>query len=1311
MMKKFLFSLSLALLCLAPLRAEGAVTTWGDLMAASGDVFTAGQTTWTVDIGGNFPFNYTIEIPIKSPDPASQDITEVVFRGTGALTAASGARHFKVVAGGKLTVESGVTLQGLTSGGGVELMDGEAEFNGTTFKSNSYADGGAANVSGGRATFSNVKFESNTTSSNGGAVNVASGATATFNGATFTSNTATNGGAVYAAGTATFSGTNSFTGNSAVRGGAVYVASDNATFTGTNSFTDNRASVDGGAVSVAATVTRLSFPAGTSFTNNNAGNGGAIHMGGGALTLANNVTFTGNDAPSGNGGAISLATGASASFQNGTIARNHAKQGGFLHAASGASASFNDDALTIELCSADQGGAIFNAGAFTLSGSPTFASNVATTDGGAIHSEGALTISNGPVFDRNTAPSGGAIYTRANISLGSAQFTGNGVSLTNPALNAINGGAIYTNSATALTLSGGTTTPPSFKNNSATGDGGAIYAQGSVVVERLSFPEENSAGGSGGAVYATGSIDARSSDFTKQKATADGGALCAVGDVTATSSTFTSNTATNDGGAIRAGNATATSCTFSSNASRVGGAISAGLKATLEDDLFDTNEATSQAGAVAVAHLDADHCTFRGNHSGAAGGAIFFSTSSTTSTIDNVVFERNFAGDAGGAMSFSGTDNEFRIWNCVFNDNRAVGRGGAVDLAGAKAEIYCSTFKGNAVEPGSGVTGGAVYLDPGQARIGNSTFYENEAGGGRGGAVYLAGNVGSAGDRSALAHNTFYGNNAQSGGAVATQSTRIYMMGNLLVKNNATNGDDVFGVGGQIYSQGYNLLSDYGESTTSGESDNRDWRNATYVIDPPKADMPNTDLYTLGQTWSESVIFETSTLAANGSSVQAGVRSDQVTPGTLALREATALVPDPAIGVIPNPSGTSMMGAYFSGGYIDERGARRTKSRNDIGAYEHAGELPPVGPTSGDVSGELSYIRISGIPNTLTTVGQTATLIAVAYDGAGKLMATSVPVKWSSSNEGVARFGKGEGNGNLVAVGLGQTTIRATSTVATRKGEYPSDTVQLYVTNETMEWLNVAPSVWEELYRQDFEQDGIVFSFADADPKRTSASSFRSSFRVAWNATPDQLTNVGSSSTPIEFERAARSFSPQGGWTSAKAGVGLRMTRRSRGDLLPIVCTWNFTWDALSKMLGRSVTDVPSDLFDALRLDFESTDGQVVPMIGPGGVSATDAQKALSPQLSKPLSVDKTNNGVNVTLTAFIANVSGTEARLIDGLLVVPDGASDNVLGGTLWTAQKPKSGGGSGGGDGEGGGGCDAMSLGALAILSGAALVMRKKK
>ncbi|MBQ7262285.1 MAG: hypothetical protein IJR14_01070, partial [Synergistaceae bacterium] len=630
---------------------------------------------------------------------------------------------------------------------------------------------------------------------------------------------------------------------------------------------------------------------------------------------------------------------------------------------------------------------------------------------------------------------------------------------------------------------------------------------------------------------------------------------------------------------------------------------------------------------------------------------------------------------------------------------------------GAKAEIYCSTFKGNAVEPGSGVTGGAVYLDPGQARIGNSTFYENEAGGGRGGAVYLAGNVGSAGDRSALAHNTFYGNNAQSGGAVATQSTRIYMMGNLLVKNNATNGDDVFGVGGQIYSQGYNLLSDYGESTTSGESDNRDWRNATYVIDPPKADMPNTDLYTLGQTWSESVIFETSTLAANGSSVQAGVRSDQVTPGTLALREATALAPDPAIGVIPNPSGTSMMGAYFSGGYIDERGARRTKSRNDIGAYEHAGELPPVGPTSGDVSGELSYIRISGIPNTLTTVGQTATLIAVAYDGAGKLMATSVPVKWSSSNEGVARFGKGEGNGNLVAVGLGQTTIRATSTVATRKGEYPSDTVQLYVTNETMEWLNVAPSVWEELYRQDFEQDGIVFSFADADPKRTSASSFRSSFRVAWNATPDQLTNVGSSSTPIEFERAARSFSPQGGWTSAKAGVGLQMRSRSRGDLLPIVCTWNFTWDALSKMLGRSVTDVPSDLFDALRLDFESTDGQVVPMIGPGGVSATDAQKALSPQLPKPLSVDKTNNGVNVTLTAFIANISGTEARLIDGLLVVPDGTSDGVLGGTLWTAQKPKSGGGSGGGDGEGGGGCDAASLGALAILSGAAIVMRKKK
>ena len=1281
MMRKRSFSLILVILllaCLAPLRAEGAdVGTYGDLEAA-------------VKNPDSLDIRLTADILITSPIEISLDVK---IDGDGKKLTANGGRHFRITGGsGEF---SNVTLEGGTgNNGGIDISSGATpKFTNVTFDKNRAANGGAVNVaSGATATFSGTNtFTSNTATGNGGAVNVASGATATFNGATFTDNTATtDGGAVYAQGTATFSGTNTFTGNSAANGGAVSVPSGaTVTFSGTNTFTKNVATTeDGGAI---YWVGDLALDNGFTFRENAARrNGGAVYSEGTATISGG--TFTTNAATV-DGGAV-YATGA-VRVTGGTF---------------GGSASYAN--------TAEDGGAIYGNTTVNVSGGE-FSYNSARIDGGAIYAGGGATISGGTFANNESSGAtngGGAVYSGSATTISGGTFTTNAAKA--------NGGAVY--AAGTADITGG-----SFANNTATVDGGAVYATGAVTVDGVDFPTVNTAGRSGGAIYSRSSVSTTNATFSKQTATSHGGAIYAVGAVTITGGNFSDNTSTGtsaDGGAIYAASVKATDATFEANtATHDGGAIytsGTGGSADLKNDVFLGNTSGRQGGAVSAANLKVESSTFRGNISTTAGGAIYLqSGSSDRSTIVSSFFVNNQANAlGGGAVYLTGDKNPLTIQTSVFHDNYAVGSGGALSLDGADVVIYRSTFTDNKLESVSTAKGGAVYLNSDRARIGNSTFHNNKAGPGTGGAVYLDTRVGGIGERSALVHNTFVNNGADKGGGLASASEAVYLASNLLVANSASYGKDIFGVSGKMTSQGYNLLSGYGEMQGSSASNGVNWRAAT-CVDAPLPTAPEADRYEHGDEWSPEVIFGTSSPepADNGWAEKAGsslAPSDpsmpnQKTPGTIALEAGTGLLINPAIGVIPNSRGKSLLDTYFTGvalKYEDERGAGRTKRDNDIGAYEHAGELPPVGPTSGDVSGELSYIRISGIPNTLTTVGQTATLIAVAYDGAGKLMATSVPVKWSSSNEGVARFGKGEGNGNLVAVGLGQTTIRATSTVATRKGEYPSDTVQLYVTNETMEWLNVAPSVWEELYRQDFEQDGIVFSFADADPKRTSASSFRSSFRVAWNATPDQLTNVGSSSTPIEFERAARSFSPQGGWTSAKAGVGLQMRSRSRGDLLPIVCTWNFTWDALSKMLGRSVTDVPSDLFDALRLDFEATDGQVVPMVGLGGVSATDAQKALSPQLPKPLSVDKTNNGVNVTLTAFIANVSGTEARLIDGLLVVPDGTSDSVLGGTLWTAQKPKSGGGSGG-DGEGGGGCDAASLGALAILSGAAIVMRKKK
>lgn len=209
-------------------------------------------------------------------------------------------------------------------------------------------------------------------------------------------------------------------------------------------FSGNSAGQGGGAVYNAGKIELISGE----FTNNgiNGDNktlvGGAL-MNDGEIEKLETSTFKGNSALE-KGGAI---------YNEGkmSIGKN----------VSGAMGSYNS--VIFKNNSAQDGGAIFNAGAITLQNT-TFDGNTAT-NGGAIYNEGDLSLKN-TTFNGNTATDGGALYNKNSaLNLNNLKFTNN---------KADKGGAIYASNST-INLDNN-----EFKGNSAQ-KGGLIYLDNSTA--------------------------------------------------------------------------------------------------------------------------------------------------------------------------------------------------------------------------------------------------------------------------------------------------------------------------------------------------------------------------------------------------------------------------------------------------------------------------------------------------------------------------------------------------------------------------------------------------------------------------------------------------------------------------------------------------------------------------------------------------------------------------------------------------------------------------------------------------------------
>ena len=309
----------------------------------------------------------------------------------------------------------------------------------------------------------------------GGAVRTAHGIVEIGNNVGFINCTGGSGGGLYSESFTTIGDNVVFEGNKGRRGGALNVVDDYEDYL-----------TDPDYASGARRVKYVHIGKNALFKNNSVellgsgGNGGAIEVQSGELSIDDGATFTGNTSKS-TGGAIAVCDWspqlpAKAVLGSATFTQNSA---------------------------GSYGGAIINEGDVRFNGPVSFVENTAGKIGGAVCNLNTLNMAAESTFSKNTAGVGGGLYNEGIASLGKASFIENAA--------ADGGGAIF--NVHQLTFADGAV----FSGNSAT-DGGAVYndfsedkdgnavSAGSLAFNGGARFTGNTASGLGGAIYNTRSI-------------------------------------------------------------------------------------------------------------------------------------------------------------------------------------------------------------------------------------------------------------------------------------------------------------------------------------------------------------------------------------------------------------------------------------------------------------------------------------------------------------------------------------------------------------------------------------------------------------------------------------------------------------------------------------------------------------------------------------------------------------------------------------------------------------------------------------
>ena len=290
-----------------------------------------------------------------------------------------------------------------------------------------------------------------------------------------------------------------------------------------------------------------------------------------------------------------------------------------------------------------------------------------------------------------------------------------------------------------------------FRDNNSRNDGGGLYSlpgnHPSLV--RCTF-ENNSADNDGGGVFDQGNSlgDYVDSTFSGNQAGHYGGALYSyAAKNTLDNCQFTANTAIFKGGGIYGGG-DVQGCSFIDNSSAQGGGFYGVTETVVENCTFTQNHASATVRAGGgffggpFTGAEVRGCTFRQNTTPGFGGGLVKDYQSQPMIVEGCTFIANTA-RGGGGMYTTGVfsdDPTVSVSNCRFFGNVAVFGGGSYLYHGIQTFVNCA-FTGN------------IALDPDAVAVG------------KGGAVL------SASDDTTLINCTLYGNTADEGGGLYSQTT------------------------------------------------------------------------------------------------------------------------------------------------------------------------------------------------------------------------------------------------------------------------------------------------------------------------------------------------------------------------------------------------------------------------------------------------------------------------------------------------------------------------------------------------------------
>lgn len=1080
------------------------------------------------------------------------------------------------------------------------------------------------------------------------------------------------------------------------------------------------------------------------FTGCAATNGGALYVEGGAVTVSGGTFSGGTSTGTENGGVMYIAGGqvnvSDSSLNGATVSGN----GGALYI-EGGQATFSG-ATEFTSNKAANGGAIYFAdGTLTFSGTANFEDNRAAASGGAIYtvqdSRGTLRFNSSVTFKENRANedvdddgNGGAIWWGMNPITFEDTFT-----TTDETISFVgniadgsdattedngNGGAIYLVSSGAFTLTG---TKYEFDNNTAHNYGGAIYAKDTAVtlsgVNLSNTGRQNNAIMGGFLYSAASTLTVENSTFRGYRAEYGGaiyyGQENVNGKINVKTSAFFGNTVLYRGGSIYTSSSTVdiSDSYFDGNsAGEYGGAVffDGPGSATLTNDDFKGNQSDSLGGAIySIVPVYITTSYFDENSAASKGGAVFFQLSGNgiVSVTSSTFYANHADGGQGGALSLEG--DEINIEACTFSANRATGGdeafGGAVYLnvasttSSKSSSVVNCTFTGNITERGVTSSGGALAVF-GKVSVTSCVFTRDNTATTSGGAIYI-GNSGS--------------------------SKQVTIAGCIIVGNSSPLGGDIYSLSdGGKKSGGYNRIGTYGTPNGSGT-----WE-AHGGADTDKESI----------NWTSETFFGNQVLADNiltasiPPHIGSSLTSEDKRLQTLLLDEAEDLLESyRATNAIPYATERYNFPRY------DQQGTDRWENQAnlDIGAIAFRGTRP--GNNENPITTyTIQSVTMSGIPNTLKSVGTTASLIAIVRYSNGRTAyggdaAGCEPVTWSSSAPAIVAIDSKLGN--IIAKAAGQAVITVRTTRTTAGGVQATASRVVRVESIPATYMNTISQQYQNYFATYIEQlseHDLSLSLTDASASAVKASSFQRNFKAVWPVSTATLVTDLRSSTPT-FTTASAYSTSDGLSSSKNAAVTINFQNRNTGDIFPLVYSWNFSGDEVKALLGSDLTGqaanaaLAAKLFGALRIDYQ-TATRTYPVIGSGGVSASEAYQYGALALTKA----DADRGVHVEITAYLANVAATGSndgpQIVKGagttrLLVVPDGADDGAITGTMWMAQKASTsstgdtnnnegstntntntGGNTSGSEESGGGGGGGCSVFGLGLLGTVVLFMKRR-